>query len=74
MENKEIKIQELSTTSVSNLLLRHLMGFRIDDVTFYGWSGMCPFLFFLLLADCSSGDANELVRGQIGRVREVGDG
>ena len=75
MENKEIKIQELPTTSYSsatfNLLLRHLMGFRIDDVTFYGWSGMCP---FLLLADLSSGDANELVRGQTGRVWKVGDG
>lgn len=74
MENKEIKIQELSTTSVSNFLLRHLMGFRIDDVTVYGWSGMCPLLLFLLLADLSSGDANELVRGQTGRVWKVGDG
>ena len=78
MENKEIKIQELSTTSYSsdtfNLLLIHLMGFRIDDVTFYGWSGMCPFLLFLLLADLSSVDANELVRGQTGRVWKVGDG
>ena len=47
------------------------MGFGIDDVTLYWWSGCVPFPLFLLLADLASGDANALVRGQTGRGREV---